>query len=103
MKRLEDEANKICEATEDLQVKQEMHRFLIGREGSYVRKLQEESGGCAILFDNNSEVITLAGSKEAIAKAKKLISARVQQLVGRFVPLHEKRGLSNPQNMSLKI
>ena len=79
--RLNEEANKICEATEDLKVKQELHRFLIGREGSYVRKLQEESGGCTILFDNSSDVITLAGSKDSIAKAKKLITARVQQLV----------------------
>jgi predicted RNA-binding protein YlqC (UPF0109 family) len=78
VKLLQDEATKMGEAAEDVTVKQAMHRFLIGREGSNVRRLQEETG-CRILFDN-SDIVTILGSKTGVAKAKADIEQRVLQL-----------------------
>ena len=47
---------------------------LIGKGGSVIRKLQEDSGA-RIDLDRNRSVVKIQGEEEAMAKAKELIEA----------------------------
>lgn len=68
---------------EELRAKPEYHKFLIGRGGNSIRKVRD-STGARIIFphreDADQELITIIGTKEAAAKAKKEIEALVKEL-----------------------
>lgn len=68
---------------EELRAKPEYHKFLIGRGGSSIRKVRD-STGARIIFphreDPDQELITIIGTKEAAAKAKKEIEGLVKEL-----------------------
>lgn len=70
--------------TEDIRAKPEHHRFLIGRNGANIRKLRE-STGARIVFparqDENKDVITIIGKKDAVKKAKIELEAKIEALV----------------------
>ena len=58
---------------------------MIGRNGANIRQLRE-STGARIVFparqDEIKDVITIIGSKETVAKAKKELEAKIEALVG---------------------
>ena len=70
--------------TEDIRAKPEHHRFLIGRNGANIRKLRE-STGARIVFparqDENKDIITIIGKKDAVQKAKAELEAKIEALV----------------------
>jgi len=67
----------------EISAKPEHHRFLIGRSGANIRKIRE-STGARIVFptrqDENKELITIIGKKEACEQAKKELEAKIQAL-----------------------
>jgi len=69
--------------TEEVKAKPEHHRFLIGRNGMNIRQLRE-STGARIVFptrqDDNKEIITIIGKKDAVQKAKKELETKIEAL-----------------------
>lgn len=70
--------------TAEVTAKPEHHRFLIGRNGSNIRKVREKIG-VRIIFptrqDENQELITIIGKKEAVEEAKAELMGKISQLV----------------------
>lgn len=73
--------------TAELTAKPEHHRFLIGKNGANIRKVRE-STGARIIFptrqDENKELITIIGKKDAVEKAKKELETKIKDLVCGF-------------------
>lgn len=69
--------------TAEVHAKPEHHRFLIGRNGANISKIRE-STGARIVFptrqDDNKELITIIGKKDAVEKAKKELESTIQAL-----------------------
>lgn len=71
--------------TEEVKVKKDHHRHLIGRGGAALTKLQDETG-CRFIFptrgaaEAEASTITLLGSPEACAKARAALERRVADL-----------------------
>lgn len=69
--------------TAEVTAKPEHHRFLIGRNGSNIRKVREKIG-VRIIFptrqDENQELITIIGKKEAVEEAKAELMEKISQL-----------------------
>merc|ERR1719495_2386961 len=67
----------------EIKAKPEHHKFLIGRQGINIQKIRNETGA-RIIFpgpqDVDRESITIIGTKEAVAHAKKDLEARVNEL-----------------------
>lgn len=68
---------------EEIRAKSEYHKFLIGRGGSKIRKVRENTGA-RIIFpsgdDADQELITIIGTKEGVAEAKAEILALIKDL-----------------------
>jgi ribosomal protein S3 len=64
----------------DVRAKPEHHKFLIGRNGSNVQAIRDKTGA-RIIFpsekDKERDVITIVGTKEAVAEAKKELEAKI--------------------------
>ena len=60
------------------------HKFLIGRSGANIQSIRDKTGA-KIIFpnekDKDREVITILGTKEAVAAAKKELETRIKDLV----------------------
>ena len=73
--------------TAEVTAKPEHHRFLIGRGGVNIRKVREKTG-VRIVFptrqDENQELITIIGKKEAVEEAKDELLSKISQLVSDF-------------------
>lgn len=84
-KQLLELANQIQTTSnvEEVRAKPEYHKFLIGRGGSKIRKVRE-STGARIIFpsqdDQDQELITIIGTKEAVASAKTEILTLIKDL-----------------------
>jgi transcription antitermination factor NusA-like protein len=69
--------------TTEVTAKPEHHRFLIGRGGVNIRKVREKTG-VRIVFptrqDENQELITIIGKKEAVEEAKDELLSKISQL-----------------------
>jgi len=69
--------------TAEVTAKPEHHRFLIGRNGSNIRKVREKIG-VRIIFptrqDENQELITIIGKKESVEEAKAELMEKISQL-----------------------
>lgn len=69
--------------TDEVHAKPEHHRFLIGRGGINIRKVREKTGA-RIIFpsnqDENQEVITIIGKKEAVEEAKQELMSKIKDL-----------------------
>lgn len=69
--------------TEEVKAKPEHHKFLIGRQGIHIQKIRDQTGA-RIIFpgsnDTDRESITIIGTKEAVAKAKVELEARIKDL-----------------------
>ncbi|XP_057372624.1 vigilin-like [Daphnia carinata] len=73
--------------TETIRSKPEHHRFLIGRNGSNIRKIRELTGA-RIVFPSDSEanntkerdIITIVGREDAVKKAREELENRIKEL-----------------------
>ena len=78
---------QLSSVTAEVRAKPEHHKFLIGRQGTKIQSVREKTGA-RIIFpnekDKDREVITILGTKEAVAEAKKELEARVKDLVSFF-------------------
>merc|ERR1719334_99418 len=67
----------------EVRVKPEHHKFLIGRQGANIQSVRDKTGA-RIIFpsekDKDREAITILGTKEAVAQAKKELEARIKDL-----------------------
>jgi hypothetical protein len=70
--------------TAEVRAKPEHHKFLIGRHGSNVQAIRDKTGA-RIIFpgekDQDREVITIVGTKESVASAKKELEEKIKGLV----------------------
>ena len=68
----------------EVKAKPEHHKFLIGVKGANIKSVREETGA-RIIFptekDTDKETITILGTKEAVAQAKKELEIRIKALV----------------------
>jgi len=84
-KALEDEAAqlRLQSFTATVQAAPEYHRFLIGRGGSNMKSIRDQTG-CRIAVpgpkDDKKDIITILGTKEGVAKAKALLEKNVAEL-----------------------
>jgi len=69
--------------TAEVRAKPEHHKFLIGRQGANIQSVRDKTGA-RIIFpnekDKDREVITILGTKEAVAQAKKELESRIKDL-----------------------
>lgn len=74
---------QLASYTTEVRAKQQHHRFLIGRNGANIRKIRDATGA-RIIFptdkDEDKELITIIGKKDAIAKAKEQLEATIKEL-----------------------
>jgi len=67
----------------EVKAKPEHHKFLIGVKGANIKSVREETGA-RIIFptekDTDKETITILGTKEAVAQAKKELEIRIKAL-----------------------
>lgn len=85
----------------EVRAKPEHHKFLIGRNGANVQSIRDKTGA-RIIFpnekDTDRELITILGTKEAVAEAKKELEARIKGLVSLIwllIPLNEGPDIEN--------
>ena len=75
---------QLTSVTAEVRAKPEHHKFLIGVKGANIKSVREETGA-RIIFptekDTDREAITILGTKEAVAQAKKELEARIKALV----------------------
>ncbi|XP_066586209.1 vigilin [Prorops nasuta] len=69
--------------TAEVRAKEQHHKFLIGKNGANINRLRE-STGARIIFptkdDQDKEVITIIGKKEAVEKAKAEMEATISEI-----------------------
>jgi len=74
---------QLSSCTAEVRAKPEHHKFLIGRQGANIQSVRDKTGA-RIIFpsekDTDREAITILGTKEAVAQAKKELEARVKDL-----------------------
>merc|ERR1719449_561718 len=82
LRELSDE-KQLSGISAEVKAKPQHHKFLIGRAGCHTQKIRDETGA-RIIFpgsnDEDRESITIIGTKEAVAKAKAELEARVTDL-----------------------
>ena len=70
-------------ASATIRAKPEHHKFLIGRQGANIQTVRDKTGA-RIIFpsekDEDREVITILGSKEAVEAAKIELESRIRDL-----------------------
>ena len=75
---------QLTSVTAEVRAKPEHHKFLIGVKGANIKSVREETGA-RIIFptekDTDREAITILGTKEAVAQAKKELEVRIKALV----------------------
>ena len=73
---------ELASFTAELRAKPEHHRFLIGRGGTNIRKVREKTGA-RIVFpsakDDDKELITIIGKKEAVEAAKQDLMKAIKE------------------------
>lgn len=69
--------------TEEVRAQPKHHRFLIGKNGSNIRKVREKTGA-RIIFplerDENQDTIVIIGKKEAVLEARKQLEEMIESL-----------------------
>merc|ERR1719295_2224194 len=74
---------QLSSCTAEVRAKPEHHKFLIGRQGANIQSVRDKTGA-RIIFpsekDTDREAITILGTKEAVAQAKKELEARIKAL-----------------------
>lgn len=73
--------------TDEVRAKPQQHKFLIGKNGANIKKIRD-STGARIVFpsdkDEDKEVITIIGKKEAVEKAKAELQATIKEIVRNY-------------------
>lgn len=98
--------------TDTVRAKVIYHKFIIGRQGANIRKIRE-STGARVIFptdkDEDQEVITIIGKKEAVEKAKAELEATIKE-VGNIVedeitidPKHHRHFVARRGGVLLRI
>jgi len=74
---------QLSSCSAEVRAKPEHHKFLIGRQGANIQSVRDKTGA-RIIFpsdkDTDREAITILGTKEAVAQAKKELEERVKDL-----------------------
>ncbi|XP_066966353.1 vigilin [Macrobrachium rosenbergii] len=74
---------QLASFTTEVRAKPQHHRFLIGRNGANIRKIRDATGA-RIIFptdkDEDKELITIIGKKDAVARAKEQLEATIKEL-----------------------
>merc|ERR1711884_338663 len=82
LRELSDE-KQLSGISAEVKAKPQHHKFLIGRAGCHIQKIRDDTGA-RIIFpgsgDADRESITIIGNKEAVAKAKADLEARILEL-----------------------
>merc|ERR1712088_354895 len=82
LRELSDE-KQLSGISAEVKAKPQHHKFLIGRAGCHIQKIRDDTGA-RIIFpgsgDADRESITIIGTKEAVAKAKADLEARILEL-----------------------
>merc|ERR1719147_348635 len=82
LRELSDE-KQLSGISAEVKAKPQHHKFLIGRAGCHIQKIRDDTGA-RIIFpgsgDADRESITIIGTKEAVAKAKKDLEGRIKEL-----------------------
>ncbi|KAF2884527.1 hypothetical protein ILUMI_21643 [Ignelater luminosus] len=69
--------------TAEVRAKPQHHKFLIGKNGANIKKIRD-STGARIVFPNNSdedrELITIIGKKEAVEQAKSILQRAIKDI-----------------------
>merc|ERR1712079_566491 len=82
LRELSDE-KQLSGISAEVKAKPQHHKFLIGRAGCHIQKIRDDTGA-RIIFpgsdDADRESITIVGTKEAVAKAKADLEARILEL-----------------------
>lgn len=70
-----------------VRAKAQHHKFLIGKNGGNIKKIRE-STGARVVFpsnqDDDRELITIIGKKEAVLQAKTQLEATIKEIVSYF-------------------
>ena len=70
--------------TAEVRAKPKHHRFLIGRNGTNIKKVRDETGARVVFptdKDTDKELIVIIGRKDAVAKAKEQLEKMIKELV----------------------
>merc|ERR1712079_662150 len=82
LRELSDE-KQLSGISAEVKAKPQHHKFLIGHAGCHIQKIRDDTGA-RIIFpgsgDADRESITIIGTKEAVAKAKADLEARILEL-----------------------
>jgi len=74
---------QLTSLTAEVRAKPEHHKFLIGRQGANIQSVRDKTGA-RIIFpnekDKDRDVITILGTKEAVAQAKIELESRIKDL-----------------------
>jgi len=74
---------QLSSCSAEVRAKPEHHKFLIGRQGANIQSVRDKTGA-RIIFpsdkDTDREAITILGTKEAVAQAKKELEERIKDL-----------------------
>jgi len=74
---------QLSNCSAEVRAKPEHHKFLIGRQGANIQSVRDKTGARVIFPGENEpdrEVITILGTKESVAQAKKELEARIKDL-----------------------
>jgi len=69
--------------TAEVRAKPKHHRFLIGRNGTNIKKVRDETGARVVFptdKDTDKELIVIIGRKDAVAKAKEQLEKMIKEL-----------------------
>lgn len=72
--------------SEELKVRPEHHRYLIGKSGTNIRKVREKTGARVLFPSANEqspadrETVIITGKKEEVSKAKQMLSEMIEDL-----------------------
>ncbi|KAJ8954741.1 hypothetical protein NQ318_011436 [Aromia moschata] len=101
-RQLLDLANErqLASYTAEVRAKAQHHKFLIGKNGANIKKIRD-STGARIVFPSNTdedrEVITIIGKKEAVEEAKAALEATIKDIVRQHHRERDAGGAAPPQ------
>lgn len=67
-----------------VRAKAQHHKFLIGKNGANIKKIRDSTGARIVFPSNNDEdreIITIIGKKEAVEEAKAQLEAYIKEIV----------------------
>ncbi|CAH0554703.1 unnamed protein product [Brassicogethes aeneus] len=74
---------QLASFTVEVRAKAQHHKFLIGKHGANIKKIRDSTGARIVFpssIDDDSEIITIMGKKEAVEEAKKQLEATIRDI-----------------------